>query len=457
MSKRSRPGGRERTRASAPPWLGWFAPAMAAALMAPALAEPLPRLYRVEHYDVRITLDPAAGRLTGDAVIRFESITENLVSLDLDAGGLTVSSVEEAGKPDYFERQGEHLIVVLNAPANPGEPRALAIHYQAASSKGVEITATEASAGYFASHWMPVNDRVENPAALALVIAAPAAWKTAASGELVSEHTEGGYAVTAWSVDGPPQPPFLYAFASGPFEERKAVIKQTGAPAVTLRILGGADVLVQTKAALEFFAGCTGRTYPRDSYTQVFASGQTGQEAVGLTLLPESYAKDLAAKPQDLWLLAHELAHQWYGIGIPIRNWSDFWLSEGLATYLADVFLERQYGRQRYQTEIDRSRKIYEDLKSKGKDRPLSFHDWTTPDQAGGSLPYHKGAAFLALLRTALGDDLFWNHLKAYTRDNWGKRVTSEDFQKAMEKGLVKKAQQREVSKLFDAWVFGQP
>jgi aminopeptidase N len=426
------------------------------ALALAAFADPLPRLYRVEHYDVRIALDPAAGRLTGDAVIRFESVTENLVSLELDAGELTVQSVEEAGKPDYFERQGERLIVVLNAPANPGEPRALAIRYSAAGSKGVEITAAGASAGYFTSHWMPVNDRIENPAALALTIAAPLAWKTAASGELVSERVEASHAVSEWSVDGPPRPPFLYAFASGPFEERKAIVKPTGAPPVTLRILGGVDVLVQTKAALEFFAASTGRAYPRDCYTQVFASGQTGQEAVGLTLLPESYAKNLAAKPQDLWLLAHELAHQWFGIGIPVRSWSDFWLSEGLATYLADTFLERQYGPQRYQTEIARSQSIYQDLKSKGKDRPLSFHDWTTPDQAGGSLPYHKGAAFLALLRTALGDTLFWNNLKAYTRDNWGNRVTSEDFQKSMEKGLLKKAKQREVSKLFDVWVFGQ-
>ncbi|MGP8246097.1 MAG: M1 family aminopeptidase [Bryobacteraceae bacterium] len=429
---------------------------LAAALLGPALADPLPRLYRVAHYDVRIALDPAAGRLAGDAVIRFESTTENLVSLDLDAGGLTVSSVEEAGKPDYFERQGEHLIVVLNGPANPGDPRAVEIHYQAGSSKGVEISAAGASAGYFTSHWMPANDRIENPAALALTITAPAAWKTAASGELVREHSQGGQAVTEWSVDGPPQAPFLYAFASGPFEERKAVVKQAGGSAVTLRVLGGPDILVQTKAALEFFAGSAGRPYPRDSYTQAFAPGQSGQEAVGLTLLPESYAKGLAAKPQDLWLLAHELAHQWYGIGIPIQSWSDFWLSEGLATFLADAFLERQYGRQRYETEIARSQSIYEDLRAKGKDRPLSFHDWTAPDQAGGSLPYHKGAAFLALLRTQLGDDLFWKNLKIYTRDNWGRRVTSEDFQKAMETDLGKKQKQREVGKLFDSWVFGE-
>jgi aminopeptidase N len=429
--------------------------ALAAALLCSASADPLPRLYRAEHYDVRIELDPAAGRIVGDAVIRFESTTENLVSLELDAGGLAVSSVEEAGKQDYFEVQGERLVVALSAPANPGEPRAVEIHYRAGTSKGVEISANGASAGYFTSHWMPVNDRIDNPAPLALTITAPAAWKAAAAGALVSERTEGGKTVTEWSVDGPPQAPFLYAFAAGPYQEWKSEVKQTRGSAVAVRVLGGADVSPQTKAALEFFAECTGRPYPRASYTQVFAPGQTGQEAVGLTLLPESYAKTLAAKPEDLWLLAHELAHQWYGIGIPIKSWSDFWLSEGLATYLADAFLERRYGRPRYQTEIARSQGIYDDLKSKGKDRPLSFDDWSTPDQAGGQLPYHKGAAFLALLRTQMGDDIFWKNLKAYTSEYWGKRVTSEDFQKAMEQGLDKK-QKREVTKPFESWVFGE-
>ena len=91
-------------------------------------------------------------------------------------------------------------------------------------------------------------------------------------------------------------------------------------------------------------------------------------------------------------------------------------------------------GRERYNREIAGSRKIYEALKDEGKDRPLSYHDWTTTQQAGGRLPYHKGAWFLHLLREQIGDDAFWRGLRIYTKDHWGKAVVSADFQKSMER-----------------------
>src|SRR2546423_1712660 len=82
------------------------------------------------------------------------------------------------------------------------------------------------------------------------------------------------------------------------------------------------------------------------------------------------------------------------------------------ATRPADPCRDQRFGRERYEKEIAGSRKIYEDLAREGKDRPLSFHGWTTPQQAGGRLPYHKGALFLHLLRERLGEDAFWRGLR---------------------------------------------
>jgi aminopeptidase N len=111
-----------------------------------------------------------------------------------------------------------------------------------------------------------------------------------------------------------------------------------------------------------------------------------------MTLLPEKYAADLAQHPDNLNLLAHELAHQWYGVKIVAKDWSDFWLSEGMATFLADAFLEQRFGKARYDREIAESKQTYDNLRAQGRDRPLFFTDWQTPQQAGGPLPYHKGA-----------------------------------------------------------------
>ena len=151
----------------------------------------------------------------------------------------------------------------------------------------------------------------------------------------------------------------------------------------------------------------------------------------------------------DLWLLAHELAHQWYAVGIQCKDWSDFWLNEGLATFMADAFLEHRYGKARYEQEIQRSRTLYEAQVAQGKDRPLSYTDWQTSDQVGGAIPYHKGALFLAELRRQLTDAVFWQGIRLYTKDNWNRPVTSDDFEKSMDT-----AAHKDLSKLFARWVF---
>ena len=389
-------------------------------------AAPLPRNYAVEHYDVSLAPDLAAKHLAGEETIRFHGRIDRLDGLELDAGGLQIASVTDGAVAQWFERKGALLIVVLAKPVLRGEHRSIAIRYQAGPAKGLVFFPDQVYTSFFTSDWMVSNDRPDEPATLRLQIAAPPNLKVAASARLDS-----------------PTPPFLYGFAMGAFEE-----SASEANGVKLRVLGHAQVFEATGAALRFLAERSGRPYPGDTYTQVFTHGNVEQEVAGFTLLPESYGEDLAAHPDNLWLLAHELAHQWYGIGIPCKDWSDFWLNEGLATFLADAFLERRFGKARYRREIERSRKIYETLKAEGQDRPLSYNDWETPQQAGGQIPYHKGAWVLDQLRRQLSDEVFWRGLRLYTSQHWGKPVTSDDFQKSMEEAAGKS-----LGKFFERWV----
>jgi aminopeptidase N len=113
------------------------------------------------------------------------------------------------------------------------------------------------------------------------------------------------------------------------------------------------------------------------------------------------------------------------------------------------VFLEQQFGHERYQREIQESRERYEKLKAEGRDRALSFHDWNTPDQASGDIPYQKGAWVLHLLREHMGEDAFWRGIRVYTKDHWGGQVTSQDFQKSLEA-----ASAISLKDFFDTWVY---
>jgi aminopeptidase N len=192
--------------------------------------------------------------------------------------------------------------------------------------------------------------------------------------------------------------------------------------------------------------------------------------AAGLTLLPESYAQELA-KPDTLWSLTSELAHQWYGVGISSKDWSDLWLSEGVSAFLADAFLGQRIGTESYEHEVTHSRQIYNQIRAQGKDRPLSYTEWTTREDADGEIPVHKGACFLYLAHEMVGDNRFWEDLRSYTSVQWGQAVTSEDFQNAFGgintsvnqnsgkkgRGAARKNSPTTLDDLFDLWVYGVP
>ena len=393
-----------------------------------------PRPYQVEHYDVHLIPDLAAKRMAGEVTIQLASRIDRLDAVELDVGDMEIASVKEGQTARYFERKDKALIVVLPAPAYKGDRRTLTIRYTAVPAKGLVFFPDQIYTSYFTSDWMPCDERPDNRATFRLTLDVPPQFKVAASGL-----RDGA----AWVLDSPTAV-FLYAFAAGEFVESTSKVN-----GVTLRVLGKADVSEPTAAALRFLADRSGKPYPGDTYTQIFTHGTVEQEAVGMTLLPESYIADLAQHPDDLWLLAHELAHQWYGIAIPANDWSDFWLSEGMATFLADAFLEQRYGKARYEKEIAHSKQIYDNLRTQGRDRPLYFTEWQIPSQAGGSLPYHKGAWVLSELRRQLGDDVFWRGLRAYTTAHWGSPVTSEYLQAAMQSTAKK-----DLTKFFQQWVF---
>jgi aminopeptidase N len=174
-----------------------------------------------------------------------------------------------------------------------------------------------------------------------------------------------------------------------------------------------------------------------------------------MTLLPEKYVADMTKDPTDLALLAHELTHQWYGIKILAKDWSDFWLSEGMATFMADAYLGERFGHARYEAEIADSKQRYEALKAQGKDRPLFFTDWQIPQQAGGPLPYHKGAYLLSELRRLLTDEMFWRCIRAYTSGHWGGVATSDDLEAAMLAGAGKdKELSKHITKMLQTYVY---
>jgi aminopeptidase N len=142
--------------------------------------------------------------------------------------------------------------------------------------------------------------------------------------------------------------------------------------------------------------------------------------------------------------MAHELAHQWWGVSVGIRCRSDFWLNEGFAEFLSLAYLEHVHGARAYIERIDKLKAQMDQIRARGGDRPLHFEAWTDVRDALGQVPYLKRALFLYRLREELGENLFWRGIALYTTRHAGQLVESRDFQRAVEE-----ASGRDLSVLF--------
>jgi aminopeptidase N len=135
---------------------------------------------------------------------------------------------------------------------------------------------------------------------------------------------------------------------------------------------------------------------------------------------------------------------------VTCRDWSQFWLNESFATFMAAAYLETRFGTEAYLAAIAGSRDRYATVKSKGEDHALEFSEWSHPSASDRTIVYHKGAYALYQLRLELGDRAFWKAIRDYTRTYLDKNVSTRDFQAAVEK-----SSHRDLSGFFRKWVYG--
>jgi len=439
-------------------------------------APPEARPYHVSHYDITVQPELAQQLIRGLVTLDIVALKDKLTTIDLDASEMMILACGQARRRFRYVRTNDILHVDLPHPLKMNQKTQITIRYEATPRNGVRFSNDQMYTVFATSHWLPCNERPSDRAVYTMHVIAPASLTVVASGEFVSARLDKGETVSTWTTQHPIST-FVAGFAMGRFttrsdremagrsvvghkpqqpaggldavtylispEFRKPPVPQAAsdpaakaespAPSSAKPSPDAGSIFSTTRAAAAFFAEKAGEPYPGHTYTEVFTSTDVAQEADQFTLLSEGYFANLTDHPDDAWLVAHELAHQWWGISITCSDWSDFWLNEGMATYMADAFLEQQYGKQRYEKEIEHSHQIYRESLINGQDRPLSYHEWTRPEQAGGPLPYHKGAWFLHLLREQIGDKQFWLGLRQYTRANWQKSVSSQTFQTFIE------------------------
>lgn len=407
--------------------------------------------FDVLDYAADLRIDPAAKSVRGEVAVSFVSEAGGLSAIDLDAPGLTIEGVSEGGHALSHETRDGRLHIVLDPPAGPGENRTLSIRYSGKPERGMSFGADQVFTAFSTERWLVSRADPADKATLTLTLTLPAELEVVANGRPISrEALPGGLARHVWRQDRP-YSTYLFGFAAARLRETS---RQAGG--VRLRFLSPGfttaemeRIFIGTEAMLAFFESKAGIPFPGDTYTQVLLPGGPAQELSGFTILSEAYGKSVLEDPREDYLVAHELAHQWWGNLVTCETWSDFWLNEGMVTFLTAAYKERQWGRDEYDRERAIARLRYERTLAEGKDRRLVSRDWKLPEEMSGPITYSKGALVLHLLRVHLGEKAFWEGLRDFTRAGAGGSVDSKDLRAALEK-----ASGKDLETFFDQWVY---
>jgi aminopeptidase N len=402
------------------------------------------------HYSATLEPDISAKSVKGSVLIRVSTTSS---SVEFDCGELSIDSVTEAGAARQFSVTNHRLRVSLPSGKRVRE---IQIEFHGTPKRGIRFfpDRQQVYTIFSTSQWMVCVDDPADKATLTLRLILPANLTAVANGELVSQYDLAtDKRVSEWQ-QRTPIPTYIFGFAAGPFhvvkEKRKNVELQyfaTNYTAIEVR-----RIFRDTPDMLDFFESHAGVKYADRTYTQVLAAGGVEQEMSSFTALKESYGKQLLDNEQDLWLGAHEFAHQWWGNMVTCRDWNHFWLNEGIATFMAAAYLEHRFGRAAYMKEIETYRTNYEKVRDAGKDKSLVFPDWLRPTREDRTLVYDKGAYVMHLLRAEMGDRAFWKGMRLFTRRHFGKSVVTSAFVAAMEEANGKSLQE-----FFAKWVYLKP
>lgn len=421
----------------------------------------------VIHYEFSLILNDSTDRIEGNALIKVKlnSRTGNfgfdLKNIDATGKGMATGSVSVSGQEIKWEHTGNILHITLQKPVDEGTVLEITVRYSGIPRDGLIISKNKyGDRTFFADHWpdrasnyLPVVDHPSDKATVDFIITAPSHYKVVASGYLFEESIIGNVTtLTHWREDVP-LPVKVMAFAAAPFATQLAGIVNN-IPVWTWvysenRKEGFNDYAIALQP-MEFYSKLIG-PYPYEKLANVQSKTIFGGLENASCIF---YAENsVTGQGRAEGLIAHEIAHQWFGNSVTEKDWHHIWLSEGFATYLTNVYYEKKYGEERFMENMksDRNRVLRSDLR---KPEPVIDTTITNLMMLLNASTYQKGEWVLHMLRYEIGDENFWKGMKLYyDRFRNGNALTS-DLIKVMEE-----TSGRDLGKFFYQWLWlpGEP
>ena len=318
-------------------------------------------LVDVLHYEFNININDSTNTISGYAIItlKFNGITQDfeldLKNSDQSGKGMNVTFVTFSGGEIKWSHRNDKVHITLDTPALAGSTGVFSINYSGIPADGLIISKNKfGNRTFFADHWpdrarnyLPCIDHPADKATVDFIITSPDHYEVVANGYLVEESDlPGSTKLTHWKEDVP-LPLKVMTFGAASFAVQLAG-NVKGIPVWTWvypenRKEGFYDYSVAVKP-LAFYSDLIG-PYSFEKLANVQSKTIFGGlENAGCIFYSEN---SVTGKGMAENLMAHEIAHQWFGNSVTEADWHHIWLSEGFATYLTAVYMEKTYGNEK--------------------------------------------------------------------------------------------------------------
>lgn len=419
-----------------------------------------------QHLSLQLALDFDAQRISGSVTHTVKAVRA-VRRITFDAVSLDVSKVEVDGKAAAFDASsGEQLHVTLPRALKAGATAKVKVTYRAAPQRGLYFVGPDE--GYpkrarqawtqgqdiDSRHYFPCLDTPAQKCPSEVKATFPAGMTALSNGKLVADSTKGGKRTMHFRLDQP-HSPYLVTLVVG---ELSVLEQKAGATAIRTLVEPSREAearrtVKRTPQMMALFEKLTGRPYPWGDYAQVFVSEFIfgGMENTSATTLTDAVLFDeRAALDYDAdFLIAHELAHQWFGDLLTCRDWPHGWLNEGFATYAEVLWKDEAEGPDAADHQRKADLQSYLDEVGERYARPIVARKFDAPIDLFDRHLYEKGGLVLHELRRRLGDDDFFAVVRHYVAAHAGGTVETVDLARAVEQVTGKN-----LDRFFDEYVF---
>lgn len=418
----------------------------------------------VQHYEFKLELNDQNDKISGIATVDIKFNKDiNDFSLDLinqkDGKGMSVKTVAVGMSRIAHSHVNDQVNITYSG--KKGETKSFIIVYEGIPQTGLIIAKNKYGDRTFfgdnwpdrGRHWLPIVDHPSDKATVSWIVTAPSHYQVIGNGRLVEQtNINDELTLTHWKSDVV-IPTKVMVIGAARFAVQ-VVDEIQGAPVSSWIYPQDKDKgfydYAMALPIMDWFINHVG-PYPYAKLANVQSKTQFGgmENASNIFYSERSVTGNRSSEG----LIAHEVAHQWFGNSASEANWHHAWLSEGFATYFTNLYMEQKYGRDRL-VEMVKSQRTRVINFSEQQMVPVVNTAVTDYMKLLNTNSYQKGGWVLHMLRKEVGDELFWQAIKTYYKKYTLSNALTEDLKEVFETVTGK-----DLDQFFKQWIFtpGQP